>query len=58
MKDWKLIAAGLGTDIPEADVAKIAPALNSLEAAFRPLSRNIPEDVEPAVTFRAEEDPA
>jgi hypothetical protein len=58
MKDWKQIAAGLGANIPDADVAKITPALDALEAAFRPLARAIPEDVEPAVTFRAEEDPA
>lgn len=55
MKDWKQIAKGSGLDIPEADIERIAPALDGLEAAFRPLTKSIPAAVEPAVTFRAEE---
>ena len=58
MKDWKQIAAGYGLEIPEADVARAAAALDGLEAAFRPLARAIPESVEPAVTFRAAEEEA
>ncbi len=42
-------------DIPEEALERIAPALEALEAAFRPLAAAIPEDVEPAVTFKAEE---
>jgi hypothetical protein len=53
MKDWKQIAAGLGLDIPEADLARSVPALERLEATFRPLAGAIPESVEPAVTFCA-----
>ena len=56
MKDWKQISSAAGFGIPETDMARIAPALDALEAAFRPLARAIPEDVEPAVTFRVEEE--
>ena len=56
MKDWKQIAQGYGLDIP--DVARLEPALDGLEAAFRPLVRAIPESVEPAVTFRVGGDEA
>ncbi|HWB99908.1 MAG TPA: hypothetical protein VG672_24540 [Bryobacteraceae bacterium] len=54
MKDWKQIASGIGLDIPEADLTRIASTLDGLEAAFRPLTREIPSSVEPAVIFRAE----
>jgi hypothetical protein len=57
MKNWKKIATGNGLDIPDADLERIAPALDALEAAFRPLAREIPASVEPAVIFRAAEDP-
>jgi hypothetical protein len=50
MNRWK--------EIPEEARERIAPALEALEAAFRPLAAAIPEDVEPAVTFKAEEDEA
>jgi hypothetical protein len=40
--------------IPEADRARATEVLEALEAVFRPLASAIPEDVEPAVTFRAE----
>ena len=56
MKDWKQIAAAAGTEIPAEDLARVASALDALEAAFRPLARAIPEEVEPAVTFRADEE--
>ena len=32
-------------------VEGIAPSLDKLESSFRPLTKNIPDDVEPAVTF-------
>jgi hypothetical protein len=56
MKDWKTIASASGLGIPDADLERIAPALESLESAFRPLSADIPGAIEPAVTFRAEEE--
>ena len=54
MKQWKEIAQGLGLNIP--DMERIVPALEGLEAAFRPLVKTIPHDTEPALTFRAAED--
>jgi hypothetical protein len=51
MKDWKLIAAASRWNIPEADLERIAPVLDALEASFRPLVRSIPPDIEPAPTF-------
>jgi len=52
MKNWKEIAEASDLRIPESDLDRIAPALDALESAFRPLAGNIPDDVEPAVTFR------
>ena len=34
------------------DIERIAASLDGLEAAFRPLVKTIPHDVEPAVVFR------
>ena len=51
MKDWKLLAKGLNLDIPENDLEKIIPTTDALEAAFRPLTANIPHETEPAVIF-------
>jgi hypothetical protein len=52
MKNWKKIAEAHDLRIPESDLERVAPALDNLETAFRPLTKNIPDDVEPAVTFR------
>lgn len=41
-------AAGLG--IPDMD--RIIAPLDALEAAFRPLVKTIPHDVEPALIFK------
>jgi hypothetical protein len=54
MKNWKQIAEAAGLDIP--DIGRIAPALDGLEAAFRPLAGAIPHDAEPALVFRAGDD--
>ena len=52
-KDWRKIAAALDPPIPSGDVEKIAPALDALEAAFRPLQRSLPSD---AVMWTGPED--
>jgi len=52
MKDWQKIAEAYGLNIPEAELERIAPALDAMEAAFRALAKKIPDDVEPAITFR------
>ncbi len=51
MKNWKLIAEANDLRIPEPDLERITPALDALETAFRPLTKSIPDDVEPAVSF-------
>jgi len=51
MKNWKVMAEAAGLDIPDMD--RITAALDGLEASFRPLVKNIPHDVEPALSFRA-----
>ena len=49
MRDWKSIAKGSGLDIP------VEP-LEKLETAFRPLVKDLPPELEPAVEFRVEAD--
>jgi len=51
MKDFRLVAAGYGLDIPEDELARISAVLDGLETAFRPLIKTIPLETEPAVTF-------
>jgi hypothetical protein len=53
MKNWKQAAAALGLDIPEAEVENIAPGLDALEKAFRPLTTKIPIETDPAIAFAA-----
>jgi hypothetical protein len=57
MKNWKNLAGSLGLAIPDADLDRIAPALNALETAFAPMRESIPDDIEPAVTFCSVEEP-
>lgn len=52
MKDWKLLAKALDLDIPEPAVETAATALEAVEAAFRPLVREIPLETEPAYSMR------
>ncbi|MGE5567873.1 MAG: hypothetical protein ACM3S5_02445 [Rhodospirillales bacterium] len=53
MDRWKLISAASRFDIPEEELDRIAPVLEALEAAFRPLAKNIPVETEPAFVFHA-----
>jgi len=48
MKDWKLVAQGLGLDIPADGLRRAAAALETVEAEFRPLLSGIPVFSEPA----------
>jgi hypothetical protein len=52
MKNWQKIAEAYDLRIPDSDLERIAPSLDTLELAFRPLTKRIPDDIEPAVTFR------
>jgi len=45
--DWKRLAAALEPPIPSGDLERIAPVLDALEAAFRPLARSLPPDAIP-----------
>lgn len=51
MTDWKALAAARCPDLPADAVARIAPALESLETAFRPLVATLTADDESAVIF-------
>ena len=45
MADWKKIAEGLGTGIPETQIASISPTLEALDKLFHPLTLTLkPED--------------
>lgn len=54
MTDWKGIARARGLAIPEAEIEAIAPRLDALEAAFRPLVAKLTPDQEPAAVFHAD----
>ena len=51
MTDWIQIARARDLDIPREAVERAAPALEALEAAFRPLAAKLPHDMEPAITL-------
>ena len=48
MTDFKAVARARGLDIPEAELDRIVPTLEKLEAAFRPLAADLPPSLEPA----------
>jgi hypothetical protein len=51
MTDWKALARARGLNIPEEAVERIAPALDGLEDALRPLLTKLPHSTEPAITL-------
>jgi len=55
-KDWKKKARAEQLEIPDADLERIAPTLDAMEAAFRPLAQALPPETEPALIFRAAEE--
>jgi len=56
MKNWRAIAQAYGLDLPPRELDRIAPPLDALEEAFRPLVRDLAPGLEPSVEFSAEED--
>ena len=54
MKDWRKIAEASGLGIPAEQSERIAAPLESLEEAFRPLLKDLPPDLEPAIAMRLE----
>jgi hypothetical protein len=51
MTNWKALALARELDIPPAAVEAVAPSLDSLEQAFRPLLAKLPFTIEPAITL-------
>lgn len=56
MKDWIAIAKAAGVDIPADDLNRVCAPLDGLEAVFRPLAETLTPEMEPATSFRVEED--
>lgn len=54
MTDWKALAAARRPDVPPDAVDRIAPALNALDADFRPLVSLLTPEILPATEFRPE----
>jgi hypothetical protein len=52
VKDWQLIVKAHGYDVSEQELGRIKQTLDALEETFRPLTKLIPLEVEPAVIFR------
>jgi len=53
MKNWPAIAHAMNLDIPDEQLARIAPSLDGLESAFAPLRKGISAATDPASIFRA-----
>jgi hypothetical protein len=51
MTNWPALAAARGLDIPQEALERIAPSLEGLEAAFRPLLAKLPFTLEPAINL-------
>lgn len=51
MTDWTALARARGLDIPTDAVESIAPSLEALEVAFRPLLQRVEFTGEPAITL-------
>jgi hypothetical protein len=56
MKDWRAIAKASGLEVDPTELDRIAEPLEALEAAFRPLVKDLTPGVEPATGWRLEED--
>jgi hypothetical protein len=56
MKDWKAIAKASGIEADATGLNGIAEPLEALEAAFRPLVKDLAPGLEPAIGLRLEED--
>lgn len=54
MRDWKSIAKANGVSLSGQELDRAVAALAALEEVFRPLTKNLPPDLEPVLEFRAE----
>lgn len=56
MRDWKSIAKASGLNLSGQELDRTVAPLAALEEAFRPLTKELPPDLEPILEFRAEAD--
>ena len=49
MPDWRGIAQARRYPLTDQEIDRIAPVLDALEAAFRPLAEGLPHETEPAL---------
>ena len=54
MTDWKTLAAARGLELSDAELARLAAAMEALEPACQALTANLPRDIEPVITFAEE----
>jgi hypothetical protein len=54
MTDWKTVAIARGLHPSEAELAKLAAALDALEPAYQALAAGLTHDIEPVTTFGEE----
>lgn len=55
-RDWAALARATAPDLPDEQVARIAPVLDALEAQFRPVADGLPFAAEPAIVFACGKD--
>ena len=51
MKDWKTLAAARGLELSDAEIGKLGPILEGIEAAYEAITAPLTPLDEPAVTF-------
>ena len=54
MTDWKTLTAARGLELTDAEITKLASALDALETAYQSLAANLTHDIEPATTIAEE----
>jgi hypothetical protein len=56
MRDWKAMAKASGIPISGTQMDSVTQPLESLEAVFRPLAKDLPPDLEPVLEMFVEAD--
>ncbi len=56
MKDWNAIAQGNELPLAGKDLDRLIQPLAALEKIFRPLTKDLPPELEPSVEFQVEAD--
>ena len=56
MREWKAIAKASGSALAGKDLDSVTLPLETLEASFRPLVKDLPPELEPSTEFRVEVD--